>query len=336
VRPLDKRLLCAIFLTCLLTVGISGTATAQQQASAHNGQHGTGGHKKKHKLTCKIRVGKHARRSHAIKRHIELEIVNQSDALLNFGEHRNTKRDVILLKASRPLPKGVRPGQFELDTLIPLRRIGSETDESKELTRPKYSRLHIFDHRERISFALCVDASNGHAGAFAGQYLLSGPAGISSATITQTVQLKATLCTFLKLLAIALIVTALALWLTRIAPAKSGQPTTGQFIAVVLGLIAAGFAMFLAYSETPTWGADLFPSIAALVGTGFAAAGLGSIASSGATRADLGKFSAYFPNPADPKENREIEKPSPGHRGAENGGETEAAPRPAPAPPPDD
>lgn len=343
MRQLSRCFIGGISLACLLTVNISGMAIAQQHNNNIANSHKSGGHKGKQngkhknkktkpKGNCKIRVGKRARRGHAVKPHIELEVVNQSNALLNFGENRNTKRDVILLKTSRRLPKSVKPGQFELDTLIPLRRIGSETEESSELKHPKYSRLHIFDHRERIGFTLCVDAKGGESGTFAGQYLLSGPAGISSATITQTAQLKATMTTFIRCLLTALFITLLALFFTRILPAGDRKARIGQTGAVILGLITAAVAMFVAYSETATWGADLFPSIAALVGTGFAAAGLSSIASSGATKVDLPKLSEYFPNPASPDPAQQPQQPAPESLQGQGDGEPEPAPQPQPAP----
>jgi hypothetical protein len=210
---------------------------------------------------------------------IELEVSNQSDQVLNFGDGRGVKSDLIILKATDPLPKTVEEKHFQLETLQPMKRIGSDSLESTSLSSLTYSQPKFFDNRQRIKFFICASAKDGKPGTYTGQALLSGPPGVASVTITQTAQMKTQEWQFLIFLVLALAIAAmLLLWKTSI-DLKDKKPKTRTIARIGIlasSLLVMGGAMYAAYNSNPAWGADLYASIAAVVGTGLAAAGFGS------------------------------------------------------------
>jgi hypothetical protein len=213
---------------------------------------------------------------------IELEVANQSDQVLNFGDGRGAKSDLVVLKATDPLPKTVKEDQFQLQVLQPMKRIGSDGLESTRLTDLTYSEPKFFDNRQRIKFSICANAEGGKSGTYTGQVLLSGPPGVASVTITQTAQLKSKQTLFLLFLLVALFLAGALLWWKTSLDLEDKKPKTRKVarIAIVAGsLISMGAAMYAVYNSNPAWGADLYASFAAVVGTGLAAAGLGSTVS---------------------------------------------------------
>lgn len=267
-----KRIVSMVMLSLALLVALN-SAPAQADSSP-----------------CSIPVNQQAKDGPAVKPPVELEVASQSDSILNFADGRGEKTDFIVLKASDPLSKGVTPDQFELDTLTPLRRIGEDSLESTRLKQPMRSDVRIFDHGNRVAFTLCVSANGGEPGTFNGQYLLSGPTGVSSATVTQTAQLKATLGQFLPWLIGVLLVTAVIMAIKLVSRSDDKKAKMGQVAIAVVSVVAAGIAMVLVYNGDQTWGTNTLASAAALLATGFTAAGIGSGSSTA-----IGKLTAALP-----------------------------------------
>lgn len=76
--------------------------------------------------------------------------VRATDPVLNFGSARGIQADYIVLKASKPIPKHIFSTNFEIDSLEPMRRIGTESLESVRLVSPTYTRPHFFNHRKEL------------------------------------------------------------------------------------------------------------------------------------------------------------------------------------------
>jgi hypothetical protein len=237
---------------------------------------------------CTRSVNERAEPTHQ-KESVPIEFsVHESDPVLNFGVDRNTKRDVVVLKGSRKIPPGIESKNFEIDSVEPLRRIGTAELESTRLHSPRYSRPHFINHRKELVFSLCVKATDGEAGIYTGQFLFAGPGLISSVTLTQTAQLKDGSGKFLPFFIVIVLVTLIAL-AVRAYTEFEGKPQVKEFVAagvVVIGSAgAAALAMFLLYEETPTWGEKgTVVAGAALVAAAFTAAGLGAVLGGGSPK----------------------------------------------------
>ncbi len=228
---------------------------------------------------CTMRANKIANEGAPIKRPVTLTLESQSDQVLNFGEERDVKADYVTLKASPPLPKSVRPGQLELDSLVPMKRIGSDTLESTRLKFPRFIPPRILAHGERISFGVCIDAEDGEPGTYTGQVEVNGPVGLAPFQLTQTAQLKSKIFGgFGLFFLIALVLSAVFVWrkIGNETKAIKTRKVRAQLAVVAISVGAAGYAMWKIYNETPDWGADWFASLAALVATAFTAGGIGT------------------------------------------------------------
>jgi hypothetical protein len=228
---------------------------------------------------CNMRANKVAHDGPRIAHPVTLSLESQSDQVLSFGENRGTKVDYVTLKSSPPLPKSVRPGQIELDSLVPMKRIGAENLESTRLRFPRFIQPRISAHGERISFGVCVNAASGEPGTYTGQVEVNGPAGLGPFQLTQTAQLKAKIIGgFGAFFVLALLIASIFVWrkIGDETAATGGRKLRAQLAVAAISVAAAGYAMWKVYDETPDWGADWFASLAALVATAFAAGGIGT------------------------------------------------------------
>jgi hypothetical protein len=213
--------------------------------------------------------------------------VHETSAVLNFGEHRGTRADYVVLKASKPIPPGIYSKDFEIDSLEPLRRIGEASLESVQLRSPTFTPPHFFNHRKEIGFDLCVNDGAGEPGTYTGQFQFIGPGAIGTATLTQTVQIKAQKHIFIwTLLGVAALSLLLLIVTNIIQPGwpKGGGEWAARLTFVAISLIAALSAMLIAWSQNPTWGENFWIAVAALVTTAFGAAGLGGTLNAVATK----------------------------------------------------
>lgn len=234
---------------------------------------------------CVRRINERAREAN-VTEPIELD-VRETDPVLNFGDGRGTLYDYVVLKASKPIPAGVPSSSFEIDSLEPMRRIGSEGLESSRLRVPTFSRPHFFNHRKEIGFSLCVTAASGEPGTYTGKFLFVGPGEIDSAAITQTAQLKSKEWKFLVALIVVLLVTFAFLGVKAFAEFEGEAEPREVAVKITLllaAVAAAGIAMYLVYDKSPTWGDDFAVDAAALIATAFTAAGLGNTLVAGTGR----------------------------------------------------
>jgi hypothetical protein len=216
--------------------------------------------------------------------------VHATDPVLSFGAGRGIKSDYIVLKASSPIPEKVFSTNFEIDSLEPLRRIGSESLESVRLVSPTYTRPHFFNHRKEIGFNLCIDGAHGEPGTYTGQFLFVGPGEISSAVLTQTAQMKSTKGKFAIFLILVLLATFVFLCVrayAELGPNTSGRELTIKIFLLLVSVAAAGLAMALVYAKSATWGENQVVSVAALIATAFTAVGLGNTLSGGTEKISL-------------------------------------------------
>jgi len=210
---------------------------------------------------------------------VALSVESQSDPVLNFDSGRGIKLDYVTLKASPPLPARIHPKNIELNSLVPMKRIGTDNLESTRLKFPSFTRPWIHSHGERISFAVCIDAAGGDPGTYTGQVEVSGPVGLAPFQLAQTAQLKAPVAgRFGLLFLLALAVAGIFIWrkVGEENHAKKGKKFGAQMLVVLISVGAAAYAMWRIYDQSPAWGADWFASFAALVAAGFAAGGIGT------------------------------------------------------------
>jgi hypothetical protein len=208
--------------------------------------------------------------------------------ILNFNGDQGTKSFDVVLRASEPLPPSLRASQLAIDVPERFKRI-SDTLESKALKRPTFTRPRFLEGRKVVFFRTCVDAGDADAGTYSGQIVITGPEGLEGTASTVTINTKDRLA-FLVGLLVALLA-ALGLLVYR-AGKEHKDKNAGQSWRQALGavsrsfefwagtitsIIAAAVAMIVIYAGDPAWGADLWPSLFALAGTAFGAAGLGSL-----------------------------------------------------------
>jgi hypothetical protein len=231
------------------------------------------------KPSCSLSTRQRAAAAKALKPPVTLSVESQSDPVLNFDSGRGTKFDYITLKASPPLPARIHPKNIELDSLAPMKRIGTDNLESTRLKFPSFTRPWIHSHGERVTFAICVSAASGDPGTYTGQVEVSGPVGLAPFQLSQTAQLKAPVMGLFGLLfLIALFVAGVFIWrkVGEENHADKPQKIGAQALVVLIALGAAAYSMWRIYDQSPAWGADWFTSFAALVAAGFAAGGLGA------------------------------------------------------------
>jgi hypothetical protein len=211
--------------------------------------------------------------------------VRESNPVMNFGPGRGTQEDYVVLIASKELPKRVTAANFEIDTVEPMRRIGEASLLSSHLPPPTFTRPHFFNHRTEISFTLCVKSGGKDAGTYTGQFQFISPGAIETATLTQTAQLKAEESTFIWWFVGVLLLAAVLLGVNQLI--LPDWPTgrrewLARSVVIGLSLAAAASAMLVAWSQNATWGENIWVAVGALIGTAFAAAGLGGTLSAAA------------------------------------------------------
>jgi hypothetical protein len=212
---------------------------------------------------------------------------------LNFDTSRDTKAvEHIVVTADRPLPPEVTPKQLSYDAL--LARTG-DTLESADFPAPTFTDPQIRPDRKTVIFSACLkpDGSTS-AGKYVGSFELSGPDGVSAASINVTVNLKDG-GLFRAGLIFALIVSFLLLLLKDAAVAYPQQQNNWRkalkvpivdlrwWAATLIALGGAFGILYAAYANDPAWGATGLSAAAALVGSAFAAVGGQSILTSFST-----------------------------------------------------
>ena len=197
----------------------------------------------------------------------------------------------LVVTADGALGPDVTPDKLSYDAI--LSRTG-DTLESASFPTPTFTDPQIRADRKTIIFSACLNPATARAGKYVGSLELSGPDGISAASINLTVNLKDG-HVFWYGLVFALIMSFLLLLLKDAAAAYPGKNNNwGQALLVPITdlrwwaatLIALGGAfgvLYAAFANDPAWGATGLAAASALVGSAFAAIGGQSILTSFST-----------------------------------------------------
>lgn len=203
--------------------------------------------------------------------------------IVNFGTSRATKMvKRLTFTADKPLPDSLTPDQLNFDALVS--RAG-DTLESTDFPDPTFSQPRISQDRQSVRFAVCLNPGSIPPGKYVGSVTLSGPPGLSAASLSLTVNAKTATLFYIGSV-LSLIVAFLLLVLKDAAAYKKANaprnwghsflhplidPVWGATTLVALG--AAFGTLYAVYAGNPAWGSGGFSDIAALIGAGFAAVG---------------------------------------------------------------
>lgn len=239
--------------------------------------------------SCPIPANQEAKAAgRTVKPPIVLSVLEPSPVpeVLNFDNGREPKEFPVVLMASRPLPRYVQADQFEIEDRRRPRRV-SDTLESASLPSPSFSHMRISRNRKRISFTTCFNATGGAPGTYTNQITVSGPNGVSEASIGVTANLKS-LSRFIWLGILAALAAFFLLLLKAATENRERNEGLGNaigsrfkrldfWVPTLIGLVTAAAAMLSLYAKDPAWGADLWESLTTLVGATLAATGVGSL-----------------------------------------------------------
>jgi hypothetical protein len=209
--------------------------------------------------------------------------------IVNFDASRATKVvHHVTFTADKPLPASVTPQQLSFDAF--LARAG-DTLESTDFPDPTFSQPRISRDRQSITFDICLKPDSIPPGKYVGSVTLSGPPGLSPASVALTVNAKTDTLFYLGSL-ISLLVAAGLLLLKDAAAYKQKDATITwlkAFLhpvedplwwATAIAALAAAFGtLYAVYAANPAWGSGGFSDIASLIAAGFAAVGGATILS---------------------------------------------------------
>lgn len=230
---------------------------------------------------------------------------------VNLGSDR--EEEVIALRVN--VPKGLARTKLSnrMELVAEPFVKAHDTAESSSFTEISFSKLDVSGDGKRIGFKMCVDPPNGlDAGKYTSLVTLDGPPGVSSATMTVTVNGKdggmfafwafvTAVLSFLVLLykgAGELRAAAIAAAEKETDAAKKkaaieaaegwGDPlkrciaSLGWLVPTLVSIALAFTALWAAYNANPAWGEDgAWTSGLALLGTGLAAIGAKTILTPG-------------------------------------------------------
>jgi hypothetical protein len=202
----------------------------------------------------------------------------------NFGTSRETKTiKRLVFTSDKPLPDSLTAPQLNFDALIS--RAG-DTLESTDFPDPTFSQPRISQDRQSITFNACVDPGSIPAGKYVGSITLSGPPGLSAASVAVTVNAKT--ATWFYVGAGISLLAALLLLVVKDAAAYRGKtnPTPDWahsflhpladpiwWVTTVVALATAFGTLWAVYANNPAWGSGEFSDVSALIGAAFAAVG---------------------------------------------------------------
>lgn len=203
--------------------------------------------------------------------------------IVNFGTSRATKTvKRLTFSTDKPLPESLTSQQLNFDAL--LSRAG-DTLESTDFPDPTFSEARISQDRQSVRFATCLSPGSIPPGKYVGSVTLSGPPGLSAASVSLTLNAKTDTLFYIGS-GISLVVALLLLVLKDAAAYKKANPAKNwghSFLhplidpvwgATTLVALAAAFGtLYAVYAGNPAWGSGGLADIAALIGAGFAAVG---------------------------------------------------------------
>lgn len=227
-------------------------------------------------------------------------IPDDDNVSINFGSGRGTLDQEIVVNLSRPLPARLRPDQITIDIPRRFRRVGETLQTVRGIT-PRFGIPNLRDGF--ISFDVCVDGEGIAAGSYSGLIAIGGPRGLERTAVTLTITAKDGKG-FLMAAIVVLLLTfgflllkeqwsdkeTYARWIEQADNARAAHPRRAFFLTrgvkfgldgilidCIVPVVLAFGAMFTAYNNDATWGAEGFASMLALITTAFASAGIRSL-----------------------------------------------------------
>jgi hypothetical protein len=205
--------------------------------------------------------------------------------IVNFGTSRAPKPVTKLrFVTDKPLPASVTPEQLNFDAF--LSRAGDTLD-STDFPDPRFSAPRISQDRQSITFTACLDPGSIPPGKYVGSITLSGPPGLSAASVALTVNAKTQ--TWFGIGAGLSLLAAFVLLVLKDAAAFRRKSTTNPpdwahsflhpiadpiwWATTVVALAAAFGTLWAVYASNPAWGSGGFSDASALIGATFAAVG---------------------------------------------------------------
>jgi hypothetical protein len=202
----------------------------------------------------------------------------------NFGTSRQTKTlRRLVFTTDKPLPDSASAPQLNFDAVIS--RAG-DTLESTDFPDPKFTEPRISQDRQSITFNACLDPGQIPAGKYVGSITLSGPPGLSAASVSLTVNAKTSTWFYVGAgLALAaafllLVVKDAAAYRSKTSPTPDWGPSFVHpvtdpiwWVTTVVALVAAFGTLWAVYANNPAWGSGEFSDVTALIGAAFAAIG---------------------------------------------------------------
>jgi hypothetical protein len=211
---------------------------------------------------------------------------------VNFGSSRTTKTvKRVTFASNKQLPDSLTPKQLSFDAV--LSRAG-DTLESTDFPDPTFTEPRITPDRKSIKFTVCLNPGSTPPGKYVGSVTLSGPPGISAASLSLTINEKKSFWYWAVRGALALAV-AFALLILKDAAAyrkanatltttPSTMPNWGESLkhpladllwwaTTVFALGAAFGTLYALYKGNAAWGSEGFSDFTAMIGATFAAVG---------------------------------------------------------------
>jgi hypothetical protein len=206
---------------------------------------------------------------------------NSVQKLRNFDTSRAPKQiRLFVLQSDKRLPNSVTPAQLGFDASL---ERASTTLETVDFKDPTYSEPRISADRRKITFNVCLDPAGLDAGKYVGTVTVSGPEGLSDASVGITANLKESDWFWRGSIAAGLIAFLLLLFKGTSSKKKESENWRAAFVECIadpvwwvssaIALGAAFGALWRVYVEDPAWGATGLGAALALVGTAFAAVG---------------------------------------------------------------
>jgi hypothetical protein len=213
---------------------------------------------------------------------------------IDADRDRETLRG-IRLQVNKPLPAWFSPEHLEIYA-DPLIRTGDDKLETVSFPEPVFIPPRLLSGGRRLDFGICLDPSSLPAGRYTGLINIDGPTGVEGATVAISANAKdaawfwrGAVIAFLAALATLLFKGAADKRLELAEPPTEGEPNPPrpkwreafakalgdlQFIFTSLVALGTAFAaLYTAYANEPSWGADGVASVFTLVVTAFAAVG---------------------------------------------------------------
>jgi hypothetical protein len=205
---------------------------------------------------------------------------------MNFGSSRERKIvKGVRFEANKKLPDSLSAQQLSFDALLSR---ASDKSESMDFPDPTFTGPKILPDRKSIKFDICLSPGSIPPDKYSGSVTLSGPAGLTGASVLLTANVKRTFWWYwMARVTIALLLAFFLLVLKDAAAYKKDHPNDrwrwkpwkdplGNPVWWTTTIVALGGAfgvLYAVYAGDPAWGSGGFEDFAAMIGAAFAAVG---------------------------------------------------------------